>query len=57
MEEQLKVRITTLQFCEELDLLLVGLSDGSIIQMQVTVELAPLFSDPKAAVLDEQKQQ
>ena len=57
MEEQLKVRITTLKFCAELDLLLVGLSDGSIIQMQVTVELAPLFSDPKAAVLDEQKQQ
>ena len=39
-EEQVKIRITNLQFCDNLDVLLVGLQDGSVIQLQISVEEA-----------------
>ena len=45
MSESLPAHVTAIGVCKDLDLIVCGMGDGSVIQFKVSVEPAPLFNN------------
>jgi hypothetical protein len=56
LREKLNIRVTSLDFYEEENMLVVGLVQGGIILMKINIEPAPMFSSEKVMLADEKNQ-
>lgn len=45
MSESLPAHLTAISVCKDLDLIVCGMGDGSVIQFKVSIEQAPLFNN------------
>jgi hypothetical protein len=52
-QEKLSIRVTSLDFYEEENMLVVGLVQGGIILMKINIEPAPMFGSDKVMLADE----
>jgi hypothetical protein len=57
LSEKLNIKVTSLDFYEEDDMLVIGLVQGGIILMKINIENAPMFASEKVMLADEKLQQ
>ena len=56
LHEKLNVKVTSLDYYEEENMLVVGLVTGGIILMKILIEPAPMFSNDSVLIADEKNQ-